>query len=286
MNLDIVVGVDESAGAADALGWARRESEARGGSLTAVLAWGWFDQHPLEGDPFDPEFHERSALDRLAEIVVRHLGELPADLKLVAIDELATPALLEAAADADLLVVGARGMGGFKGLLLGSVSQSCLHRARCPVAVVKHGGDPPPAVERIVAGVDGSETSQQALRWAAEAARDHRARLEVLHAWHPTGVIPPDPYVMTGLDALEAAAQQVLDDAVASVDTHDLVGPVDASLVIGGSGRALVDAAARADLVVVGSRQQGPVGSILLGSTSTQVTYHAPCPVVVVPHGG
>jgi nucleotide-binding universal stress UspA family protein len=174
-------------------------------------------------------------------------------------------------------------MGGFKGLLLGSVSQACLHHARCPVAVVKHRDVPPPEVRRIVVGVDGSDTARAALAWAADAARDHRARLEVVHAWHPTGVIPPDPYVMTALDGLEQAAQEILDDAVASVDPGDLVDVVDATLVVGGAGRAVLDAAEGADLVVVGSRQQGPAGCILLGSTSIQVTHHAPCPVVVVP---
>ena len=282
MSMDIVVGVDESAGAGDALRWALRESEVRGGTLTAALGWGWLDQHPLEGEPFDPDFHEPEALHRLEEIVRRHLGELPPDLKLTAVDELATEALLEAAADADLLVVGARGMGGFKGLLLGSVSQSCLHHARCPVAVVKHHDEPPPEVRRVLVGIDGSKAARQALEWAAAAADAHGATLEVVHAWHPTGIIPPDPYVMSGLDGLESAAQATLDEAVAAVEA-DLSAPVEGRLVLGGAARAVLSAAERSDLVVVGSRQQGPAGCILLGSTSIQVTHHAPCPVVVVP---
>jgi nucleotide-binding universal stress UspA family protein len=283
MSMDIVVGVDESAGAADALRWAVREAEVRGGTVKAVLAWGWFDQHPLDGEPFDPEFHETQAAARLEAIVRRHLGEHPPDLDLLAVNEFAVAALLGASAGADLLVVGARGMGGFKGLLLGSVSHSCLRHARCPVAVVKHRDDPPAAVRTIVVGIDGSRTAEHALAWAAEAARAHRARLAVVHAWHPSVVIPADPYVLTGLRGLEEAAQEVLDDAVASVDGHGMVDPVEARLVVGTAGRAVLDAAEDADLVVVGSRQQGPAGSILLGSTSIQVTHHAPCPVVVVP---
>src|SRR5690606_24166109 len=149
MSMDIVVGVDESDGAADALRWAVREADARGGTLTAVLAWGWMDPHPREGDPaFDPEFDEAAALGRTERIVADALGgEVPEGIRLKAISALAGPGLVLAAADADLLVVGARGLGGFKGLLVGSVSQHCLHHAPCPVVLVKPQDDVPSTVE-------------------------------------------------------------------------------------------------------------------------------------------
>jgi nucleotide-binding universal stress UspA family protein len=137
----IVVGVDESAGAAAALRWAMTEAEARGWSPRAVLAWGYLDQHhATPGQSFDPAYGEADAQAALDAIVAEVVGSARAatvDRKLV--NDLPARALLDASEGADLLVVGARGLGGFRGLLLGSVSQQCLHHATCSVAVVREG---------------------------------------------------------------------------------------------------------------------------------------------------
>jgi nucleotide-binding universal stress UspA family protein len=285
MSMDIVVGVDGSNGAADALRWAVREAGARDATLTAVLVWGWLDQHPLDEDePFDPHFDEATALGRLEQIVDRALEhEVPDGLRLRAVNELAGPGLVQAAAEADLLVVGARGMGGFKGLLVGSVSQHCLHHAPCPVVLVRNLDEPLPPVERIVVGVDRSDTARHALAWALDAARAHHARVEVVHAWHPAVVLPLDPYLMTGIDAIESAAKDALDEVVAGADTRGLDAPIESMLVMGSPTKAILDVAVGAELVVVGSRQQSAAGCLFLGSTSLQVTHHAECPVVVIP---
>src|SRR5690606_26469128 len=100
--------------------------------------------------------------------------------------------LLEAAKGADLLVVGARGLGGFRGLLLGSVSQQCLQHAPGPIAVVRSSEDADDASgatrdaasgERIVVGVDGSDGSRAATGWAVTEARLRGAALQAVHAW-------------------------------------------------------------------------------------------------------
>jgi len=285
MTMHIVVGVDESECAAEALRWAVREADARDAVLTAALVWGWLDQHHLDpGEPFDPKYHEADALAQLEQMVAKALlTGVPPGIRLKAISDLAGPGLVRAAADADLLVVGARGLGGFKGLLVGSVSQHCLHHAPCPVAVVRDQDDPPSEIRRIVVGIDGSTTSRRALDWALDAARAHRSRVEVVHAWHPSYVNPMDAYLISSADVLEQSARTVLDEAIARADDRDLADPIEGLLVLGSAGRAIVDVADGADLIVVGSRQQSAAGCLFLGSTSLQVTHHADCPVVVVP---
>lgn len=199
--------------------------------------------------------------------------------------DLPAGALLEAGADADLLVVGARGLGGFGGLLLGSVGQHCRHHSTTPIAVVR--GAPAPAgqqPERIVVGIDGSDTAQRALRWALEEARSRNAALEVVHAWqvphagylpHTAGVFDPEIY--------EHAARQLIEAALAAEDTSGLQVPVGRAWVRGGASAAILDATGDADLLVLGSRGRGGWKSVLLGSVALQVAHHAPCPVVVVP---
>ncbi|MEO8698253.1 MAG: universal stress protein, partial [Acidimicrobiales bacterium] len=98
--------------------------------------------------------------------------------------DLAARALLDASARADVLVVGARGRGGFRGLLLGSVSQQCLHHATCPVTIVREGlHDFGQAIARIVVGIDGSPTARRAFEWAVDTGRIHQSSVEVVHAW-------------------------------------------------------------------------------------------------------
>ncbi|HET7720992.1 MAG TPA: universal stress protein, partial [Acidimicrobiales bacterium] len=134
----IVVGVDGSEGAATALRWAVEEGRIRGWPVTAVAAWALLDQRHVEPDaPFDPDYGADDAAAALAAHVSDALGpERSALVSRRTVNDLPATALLQAAEGADLLVVGARGLGGFKGLLLGSVSQHCLHHAPCPVAVV------------------------------------------------------------------------------------------------------------------------------------------------------
>ena len=289
----IVVGVDGSEQSAEALRWAAAAAALRSEPLTAVLAWGYLDQHhTIVGERFDPEYSSKDAEAALDAYVVAALGPDPAarvERKVVC--DLAAAALLGAAEGADLLVVGARGLGGFRGLLLGSVSQHCVHHATCPVAIIRGELAARPDTElgtpRVVVGIDGSTGARNALRWAIADARLRGAVLDVVHAWHPPylgghpyAVPAPDP------DLYEGAARQVLHEAVAAEDTHGLAQPVQEILTLAGSAAsALLEASKGADLVVVGSRGLGGFGELLLGSVSHQVAHHATCPVVVVPPG-
>lgn len=130
----VVVGVDGSDGSAAALRWAADEARRRGDRLRAVLAWSFLDQ-PL-GD-FDASYGETAARERL-DAALAAAGDHTAGVEVEArvVCDLPARAVLGAADDADLLVVGSRGLGGFRGLLLGSVSQQVAHHAPCPVVIV------------------------------------------------------------------------------------------------------------------------------------------------------
>jgi nucleotide-binding universal stress UspA family protein len=279
----IVVGVDESAGAAEALRWAAREGELHGWPVTAVLCWGYLDQHHGKTPhAFDPAYGAADATASLRTIVSRVLGEVAPTIECRTVNDLAARGLLEASADASLLVLGARGLGTFRELVLGSVSQQCLHHARIPVAIVRADATGRRfGPQWIVVGVDGSETSRRALDWALEEGRVRKAGVEVVQAWNlPALAVPTLTNAYTPIDE---AARRVLDQALEEADTSGLSMPVRPVVRRGSGGEVIVRLAAGADLVVVGSRGLGGFKGLLLGSVSHQVTHHAPCPVVVVP---
>jgi nucleotide-binding universal stress UspA family protein len=133
---------------------------------------------------------------------------------------------------------------------------------------------------RVVVGVDGSEGSARALRWAADEARLRGARLEIVHAWAVPfmGEVPTTP----DLDAeLEAGARTTLEEAMAAVDLQGL--EVDGRIERGPAAVVLVELAKGADLLVMGSRGRGGFTGLLLGSVSQQCAHHASCPIVIVP---
>jgi nucleotide-binding universal stress UspA family protein len=280
----IVVGVDESAGAGAALRWAVREAEVRGWSLTAVLAWGFLDQHhAIVGEPFDPSYGQADARGALDSIIAEAVGTVRTTIvEQNVVNDLAARALIDASDGADLLVVGARGLGRLRTVLLGSVSQQVLHHATCPVAVVRDGTlSSDERIARIVVGIDGSDTAGRALAWAVDEGRAYQASVEVVHAW----AVPYAADVAMAFDSapLEDAARRTLDAAVDSVDTSGLPAPISRTLTVGNAAASILQAAGGADLVVVGSRGLGGFKGLVLGSVSYQIVHHATCPVVVVP---
>jgi nucleotide-binding universal stress UspA family protein len=144
MRAGVVVGVDGSATAKEAVRWAAREAELRGSQLTLVTAW----EVPLSalyGYGFAPVSEEildggAEGADELLATTRREARvEFPGvEMETLAMEGNAAHVLLEASREADLLVVGSRGLGGFRELLLGSVSQQCAHHATCPVVIVRH----------------------------------------------------------------------------------------------------------------------------------------------------
>ncbi|MGZ4352676.1 MAG: universal stress protein [Gaiellaceae bacterium] len=137
----IVVGIDGSAGSVKALEFALAEARLRGATVKAVEVWhvpaSVYSGGGLAPVVTDPEQFAGFAQERLDEV----LKATAADAEGVEIERVVRegqPAevLVEEAENAELLVVGSRGLGGFRGLLLGSVGQQCAHHARCPVVIV------------------------------------------------------------------------------------------------------------------------------------------------------
>lgn len=281
----IVVGTDESEGAGGALSWAAAEADRHDVELVAVLAWGYLDQHgPVPGADFDPEYDESHAAAALDAIVERVLGpDRAATVTRQPVNDRAPQALVEAAGEDALLVVGARGLGVVRGALVGSVSQYCLHHARCPVAIVRdiEAATPPP---RIVVGVDGSDHARRALAWALEEGRVRQAEVEVVNAWHPpyVGAYPFDPAALD-LALFEQGARDLVTEVLDGQDVAGLPAPPKVTLVSDTAAQAVLTAAEGAEMAVTGSRGRGGFAGLLLGSVSQQVAHHAPCPVVVVP---
>jgi nucleotide-binding universal stress UspA family protein len=143
----------------------------------------------------------------------------------------------------------------------------------------------------IVVGVDGSEASREALRWAADEARLREARIVALHAWtfvpaapigDPGMIAIPAGDLMGQLEAESEAARVELADSIAEVLGAEPGVEVESRLTESDAGDALVAESESADLVVVGSHGRSGFRAAILGSVSRHVVDHARCPVVVV----
>lgn len=139
-----------------------------------------------------------------------------------------------------------------------------------------------PLHARVIVGVDGSEPSRVALAWAFTTAERMGAELVVLHAWQfsPISVLAGGP---VDVEEYRAAAQRLVDDLATEVLGADAAVRVIRKAVEAPPVSALIEEAGPDDILVLGSRGAGGFRGLLLGSVSTQVAHHAPCPVVVVP---
>jgi nucleotide-binding universal stress UspA family protein len=143
----------------------------------------------------------------------------------------------------------------------------------------------------IVVGVDGSEASGEAIRWAAKEARLRNARLAAVHAWSFISVAPlahaevlpmPAGNLAGQLTAESGVATAMLQSALSDALAENPDVEIDRRVIQGDAGDVLVAEASKADLVVVGSHGRTGLQAALLGSVSRQVVDHATCPVVVV----
>jgi len=276
---EFVVGVDGSDHSRMALQWAAATADAAGIPVRAVQSW----EHPRSAAlPFAPslsstEEMEEQAQQSITAIVTDTLGSSTA----VTAGVLRGPpagALLQRVTPDSVLVLGSRGLGGFAGLLLGSVSQECVEYASCPVVVVRT-EHPVSAGDVILVGTDSSEGAQRALTWARALAGATGASLRAVYAWRATVAERP-PRIGERLrsqaaDAVEEWTQQVGDD-------------IESDEIEGDPREVLVKAAERfaPALTVVGRRGAGGLRSMRLGSTANHLVRHSATNVAVVPDPG
>jgi nucleotide-binding universal stress UspA family protein len=140
-------------------------------------------------------------------------------------------------------------------------------------------------VNKIVVGVDGSEASKRALRWAVDEAELRDAEVIAVHAWEvpvtPLTIPPAASFDVSGLVSdIHEAAEELVTKAVDEVAGSSKV-KVTPLAVEGPPAPSLIEAAQGADLLVVGSRGIGGFTALLLGSVSQYCVTHAPCPVLV-----
>lgn len=283
----IAVGVDDSPHADLAVRWAVQEARLRRAGLELIHAYVMYFRRT---ETVSSHELAEPVMDRIVERNRDVLDTVKWTTTLVPVTGAAfSAALARAGHDADLLVVGSRGRGGFGALLLGSTSYRTAGRAPCPVVVVR--GDPeaasPADVRRIVVGVDGSRPARRALRWALDEARMRDLPVTVVHGY------PEPAFLMhAGLQSdanLQHARTTARERAVAVIDgTLEAVEPpsgiqIDRMAATGPAAGLLLEHAGADALLVVGTRGHGAVGQMLVGSVTHQCLHHATGSVAVVP---
>ncbi|MGC4808826.1 universal stress protein [Micromonospora sp. DT233] len=285
MNRPVVVGVDGSPSSLVAAEHAAQEAAWR--SRPLLLVHGYL--HPLGYgvpiNPYDlgvpaPTDESRRMLDRVAAELRQRWPGVDVETRQVAGGPAAS--LVEESRRAELVVVGSRGLGGFAGLLLGSVSAQVAGHGRCPVLVVRPEEQPIPVDGPVIAGVDGSPPARLAVALAADAAAHRGVDLVLAHVAAADDARPVPDEVQESATAARAAATDLLAVSAAEVEAaHPGLTVRCRTLRAGAGGPALIEASGDAALVVVGSRGRGGFTGLLLGSVSQALVQHAHCPVLV-----
>ncbi|MFD8703004.1 universal stress protein [Kitasatospora sp. NPDC059648] len=284
MTSTVVAGIDGSPASTAAAQWAAEEARRRGAALRLVHAWPWLtDGVSTFAEPDDLPAAAQRILAEAADAV----RELHPDLtvRTDAVLDAPVDGLVSAAAEADLLVVGSRGRGGFTGLLLGSVGMAVAGRSDAPVVVVRDTGQGSEPSGEVVVGVDAHSPEEAVLAFAFREAALRGARVRAVHGWdlpplfgYAGGAVPPEE-----VEQLEALEAKLLTLALAGQrEQHPALEVVEDVRL--GAARGLVQASAGAALVVVGRRHRSIELGARLGRVAHAALHHAEAPVAVVPH--
>ncbi|WP_328584333.1 universal stress protein [Streptomyces sp. NBC_00370] len=302
MMRSVVTGLDGSPESLSAADWAAREAISRGLPLRLIHAWEW---QPYNYDTrgslagADETRHWAERIPREASAALRRrYPQLPITADQV--DGPAVPTLLAAGAEAELLVLGSRGLGALADFLIGSVALEVVAAASRPVVLLR-GGEPAEDEQRhaegarpskpsdsrdVVLGLDLERPADAVIAFALDAASRRTATLRVVHSWYPPAIygyapvgVPADLGVELAADAADALTQTLLPWREKFPDTE-----VIADVRMGSPAPVLVEAASDASLLVVGRRiRSSSIGSHI-GSVTHAAIHHARAPIAVVPH--
>ena len=300
MSRNVTVGLDGSSESRAAAEWAAREAKLRGLPLRLVQVWEPapepMAQAPLLGAETQAHWSERIPRETAEGLRLRHPG---VHVDVEQIPGRPADALAGAAKDAELLVLGSRGLSGIGGFLVGSVGMAVIADTETPVVLVRageqaadeHEADPAgipsaaTAYRPVVLGLDTGHPHATVIAFAFEEASRRGTSLRVVHGWNlpPYSAygLPADPELNAELGRQEAAAltevlrpwRQKYPDVEVAEESRS-----------GSPANHIIDASRDASLVVVGRRiRRSPIG-VHIGSVTHAVLHHATAPVAVVAH--
>ncbi|MBC2904160.1 universal stress protein [Streptomyces cupreus] len=300
MDRTVVAGLDGSPESRAAAEWAAREAKLLGLPLKIVQVWEPVPDHlvqaPLLGAETRHHWSERIPREAAEGLRARHPG---VEVVMEQLHGTPADALTKAAEDAELLVLGSRGMSGVSGFMVGSVGLAVVAHTARPVVLVRageqaadeHQADPagiPSAAtpyRPVLLGLDASHPDDSVIEFAFEAAARRGTSLRVLHGWN----LPP--YYVYGLTADLRLHDELVGQHAAAL--AEVMRPwrqkypqieVTEESPSGSPGVRLVDAAREACLVVIGRRvRRSPFGAHI-GPVAHAVLHHSTAPVAVVAH--
>jgi nucleotide-binding universal stress UspA family protein len=289
MGRFLVLGIDDPDESAVPLQWAAAEAARRRLPLRLLHTQPQMLNFPSEYELMRRELREGG--ERLLATAGARVAELAPDVEVqtvVELDSEPAEALLEQAAEAELLVLGSSGRSAIGDLLAPSATPGVIRRAPCPVVVVRTPRDGSAGLPEgpVVVGVDGSELSAGAVALAFREASVWETSLVAVHAWSAPSVAFTEraAYGLSETDTVEPTRQvhaALLSESLAGWrEKHPDVEVVE-RLVQAHPSQALIDASADARLLVTGTRGRGGFAGMLLGSVSSAALHHAHCPVMI-----
>ena len=281
----MVVGVDSSPEAEEAVAWAAQEAVLHDAPLTLVhirpsaRAYTWYEVSVADDLDRLAVQRSREILDR-ATTVAQQVANGPLTLSEQVVEGNTVSTLTDMSKDAQLLVVGSRGLGRVGRAVLGSVSSALIRHAHCPVAVVHPKADPElqSAQAPVVVGIDGSPASEAAVAVAFDEASRRRVDLVAVHSWNDIQVYayPGDEWTL-----FEPKAEAELSERLAGWQERYPDVTIQRVVVRDRPAHQLLLQAESAQLVVVGSHGRGGFAGMLLGSVGATVAESAAAPVIV-----